>query len=100
MLCFLKYFVLVNKPGSSFESTFACSVLLITHCPTPSSVVKPLMIPQHTHTHTHTHTHSLPQGRLPDLKSAEWTRLQKVHILVLFIFHWLFLNRICWQMNT
>src|SRR4029434_9115298 len=60
LFCFLKYFVLVNKPDSSFESTFACSVLLITHCPTPSSVVKPLMIPQcpHTHTHTDTHTHT------------------------------------------
>src|SRR4029434_4855156 len=43
LFCFLKYFVLVNKPDSSFESTFACSVLLITHCPTPSSVVKPLI---------------------------------------------------------
>src|SRR4029434_3108943 len=46
VFCFLKYFLLVNKPDYSFESTFAGSVLLITHCPTPSSVVKPLMIPQ------------------------------------------------------
>src|SRR4029434_4594632 len=45
-VCFLKDFVLVNKPDYSLESTFACSVLLFMHCPTPCSVVKPLMIPQ------------------------------------------------------
>src|SRR4029434_446365 len=46
LFCFLKYFLLVNKPDYSLESTFACSVLLFMHCPTPCSVVKPLMIPQ------------------------------------------------------
>src|SRR4029434_2647643 len=75
LFCFLKYFLLVNKPDSSLESTFACSVVLFTHCPTPRSVVKPLMIPQciketcpknhtsHLQPHHHGQDQRVDQGR-------------------------------------
>lgn len=43
------------------ESTFACSVVLLTHCPTPRSVVKPLMIPHKRRIEDHFSSNNIRQ---------------------------------------